>query len=247
MSLSQGQGAPVQKQEQVPPTEQFRKTLYEGKKAELEKELRKYELYCVRSRDLEQLLNLHNFLMHESFREVKAVFEKFSKRFADVEDEEKEVYKKTFDLKFIDTALDFFNGFAVRLQVSVPESAQETKEVYTVNHIEVVYKGEKDEQLVIAGGDLQPVVERLNADKVPFEKLQATLLSDEFFVRVFADILYSTLMNHQLEFNTVTFSKDAKNPTYYNGSDFKKLVLDKTFDKYLTKLEDVQVYTSLVR
>ena len=238
---------PVQpQQENIPPTEQFRRTFYEGKRAELDKELKKYEMYAIRSRDLEQLLNLHNFLLQDSFREVSAIYEKYISRLDNVDAEEKEVYERTFSLKFLETALDFFNGFAVRVHTFVPESNQETKEGYSIGAISVLYKGEDNEVVIINSQDLKPVIDDLNKEKVPYEKLKDALLSHEFFVRVFGDIIYSTLMNHQSEYNTITFSSDMKNPTFYNGNDFKKLVLNKTFDKHLAKLEDIQVLTSLV-
>lgn len=235
-------------QSQVPFTEQFRRNLYEEKEKELTLELQKYNRYCVKSRDLENLLKLHNFLIKDSFNEIKSIYDKFMKRVAkDSVQEEIDILEKTFELLFLEHSLDFFNEFVIRIKTIVPESDLNTKENYVISEVEVVYTGQNEEKVIVPAMAFKQLLIDINSTKVKFEDIKKSLLSHDELFNYFSNAIYNTLDNPNIAFNTIVFDNGSKKLNHYNAHDFNKLKQDGTFKKLLKDFQNVQLYTELVQ
>lgn len=235
----------VNKQEVISETEQYRVDIYNAKRDELNQELKRYEKYCIHSRDLEHLLKLHNFLLRDSFKEVKGIFDRFVQRMsADTDKEEMEILQNTFNILFVDNAFDFYTEFGVRIYINVNEAYFETKEHYAVDSIEVIYKGQDKDQVMVNGAYLQELIEELNKKQIPYEEINSFVVNHPHFIDILGEAILSTLANHNVAFNTIFF-KDNKQ--LQNATDFKKFVTTGKFKEHVKKLEDVQVFTKLVK
>lgn len=232
-------------QQNISPSEQFRNNLYNNKKEELNKELKKYEEYCIRSKDLEHILSLHNFFLGDSFKEVRSIYNRYMKRVENqVNDKAKEVLSDTFHLLFIEHALDFYNEFGIRVNIIVPEKHMENKEVFTVNTVSVIYKGEDKDDVVVNLTQADEVVQDINSLTSDVSDIKKELLSHSKFVEVFKNVIYNTLASPQITYNTVFFNKTDKDNTYLNAADFKKFS-KKGFDKFINELSDFNINTTL--
>lgn len=242
------QNQPKENKEIISETEQYRRDIYSSKRQELEKELSKYEYYCNKSRDLEHLLRLHNFLLKNSFKKIKATYDEFMNNTSkEATEEEVSILQKTFDLLFIDNAIDFYNEISVRGYIGVHEKFSETKENYQLFQISVLYKGQEKEQLVLDGQQLQDVIEDINQKNIKYEDLASHILSHPVFIERLSNVLYQTLLNPNSSFNTIHFQKNSsKEIKYFNASDFKNAIGGNEFKKYLQNLDDAFIQTTLL-
>jgi hypothetical protein len=242
---------PQQKNEQLPKTELFRQNLLNNKKLELDKEMQKYLEYCILSRDLENLLKLHNFLLSDSFKEVTAIYERFVKRLSsdnEVDGVKSHILNSTFDLLFKEYAFDLFNDFSVQISVAVPQEKMESKEFYSVQDIRVLYKGNSEDELYVGHGlpQVYSILQDVNDKLVPFDDIKSYILSHPIFIETLFNQIHAKLADHAVANNTIFFAKESKH-NYYNASDFKKMLVSGQFKKYILSMEDVHVFTQLIQ
>lgn len=238
----------TQKQEQqTTVTEGYRLDIYNSKKEELNKELLKYERYCIKSRDLEHLLRLHNFMLRQSMKQITALFNEFINNTSkDALPEEKEILQKTFDLLFKEHALDFYNQFFIRCTVEVNEQHFETKEVYRIRDISVIYKDQKEDFAIASGDVFHPLINEIYNDNIPYTKLSETIVKSETLLNILSETFYQTLINPNSIYNTIYFNQKADKITYLNASDFDTLVKSSQFKSYVSKFNEVSIETVLI-
>jgi hypothetical protein len=236
-------------QENVSITENFRLSIYNTKKQELDKELQKYEKYCYKSRDLEHILRLHNFLLRSSYKEIKSIYDTFLDRTESETDvEEVAILQKTFDLLFIDNAFDFLNEFAIRIYVNVREEYQFTDGNRILTGVEVIYKGDDTRPIILTNNDLQELFKDTIGQNLSVNELKKSIINHNSFEALLGNVIQNILLNATSLHNTILFNGEVEDnkKTYYNASDFKKLLKTGQFAKYLLKLDDVEIITNII-